>query len=200
LTIDEDTVKSIRRSLVELPEARRARFAQQYALSEYDAAVLTSTRALADFFEQTATACRQPKAAANWIMGDLLRKLKDAGVDTKDLSSSRVTPSALADMILLVENGTISGKTAKTVFEEMYATRQPASAIVRERGLMQISDSGEIERIIDRIIAENAKTVEQYRAGKSGLIGFFVGQVMKATDGRANPQTVNELLRKMLAG
>jgi aspartyl-tRNA(Asn)/glutamyl-tRNA(Gln) amidotransferase subunit B len=173
---------------------------KQYALSEYDAGVLTATRALADFFEEAARFSGHPKAAANWVMGDLLRFYKDSNVDVKDLSSSPITPKMLADMIALVEQGTISGKIAKTVIEEMYNTRKDAQKIIEEKGLVQISDSSEIEKIVDKVIQENMKTVEQYRGGKTGSFGFFVGQVMKATSGRANPQTVNELLRKKLAG
>jgi aspartyl-tRNA(Asn)/glutamyl-tRNA(Gln) amidotransferase subunit B len=200
LVVDPEFIKSIGNSMPELPEKRRDRFIKEYALSEYDAGVLTATRALADFFEETARSSGHPKAAANWVMGDLLRFYKDSNVDVKDLSNSPITPKMLADMIALVEKGTISGKIAKTVIEEMYNTRKDAQKIIEEKGLVQISDSSEIEKIVDKVIEENLKTVEQYRGGKTGSFGFFVGQVMKATSGRANPQTVNELLRKKLAG
>jgi len=200
LVVDPEFIKSIGNSMPELPEKRRDRFIKEYALSEYDAGVLTATRALADFFEETARSSGHPKAAANWVMGDLLRFYKDSNVDVKDLSNSPITPKMLADMIALVEKGTISGKIAKTVIEEMYNTRKDAQKIIEEKGLVQISDSSEIEKIVDKVIEENMKTVEQYRGGKTGSFGFFVGQVMKATSGRANPQTVNELLRKKLAG
>ena len=200
LVVDPEFIKSIGNSMPELPEKRRDRFIKEYALSEYDAGVLTATRALADFFEETARSSGHPKAAANWVMGDLLRFYNDSNVDVKDLSNSPITPKMLADMIALVEKGTISGKIAKTVIEEMYNTRKDAQKIIEEKGLVQISDSSEIEKIVDKVIEENTKTVEQYRGGKTGSFGFFVGQVMKATSGRANPQTVNELLRKKLAG
>jgi aspartyl-tRNA(Asn)/glutamyl-tRNA(Gln) amidotransferase subunit B len=200
LTVDRETVQNIERQMPELPDARRNRFVQQYALSEYDSAILATTRALADFFEETVGICKQPKTAANWIMGDLLRCYKDANVDLKDLSESRVSPKKLADLILLVDTGRISGKMAKAVFEEMYQTARHPDAIIQEKGLVQISDPSEIERVIDEVIAENTKTVEQYRAGKTGSFGFFVGQVMKQTGGRANPQTVNDILRKKLVG
>ena len=200
LVVDPEWIKSVAKSMPELPEKRRERFVGEYALSEYDAGVLTATRALADFFEEVVRSSGQPKAAANWVMGDLLRFYKDGNIDLKDLSNSPVTPKMLADMISLVEKGTISGKIAKTVMEEMYNTRKDAQRIIEEKGLVQISDSSEIEKIVDKVIEENLKTVEQYRAGKTGSFGFFVGQVMKATGGRANPQTVNELLRKKLAG
>jgi aspartyl-tRNA(Asn)/glutamyl-tRNA(Gln) amidotransferase subunit B len=200
LTVDEAFVQRIRLAMPELPEARRARFTTEYALSEYDAVVLTATRALADFFEETARRSHSPKTAANWIMGDLLRFYKDNGFDLKDLSKSPISPTMLAEMIVLIENGTISGKIAKVVFEEMSKTGTHPQQIIQNKGLVQISDSSEIERAVDQVIQENARSVEQYRAGKIGIIGFFVGQVMKATGGRANPQTVNEILRKRLAG
>jgi aspartyl-tRNA(Asn)/glutamyl-tRNA(Gln) amidotransferase subunit B len=200
LRIDEDSIQNLHRAMTELPQARRARFVQAYGLSEYDSAILTTTRALADFFEKTATLSAKPKIAANWIMGDLLRFYKEADVDLKNLSQSPISPGMLADMIRLVEDGTISGKIAKTIFEEMYKTGSSPSAIVEKRGLLQISDAGELEEMVDQVIAENAKMVDQYRSGKTGVMGFFVGQVMKLTDGRANPQVVNDLLRKRLVG
>ena len=200
LTVDAEWIQTMRRSMPELPEARRHRFIKEYALSEYDAGVLTSTRSLADFFEQTAQLSGQAKIGANWIMGDLLRFYKDSNTDLKDLSKSPVSPKMLADMIALVEKGTISGKIAKTVMEEMYKTGKEPQKIIEEQGLVQISDTGEIEKIVDKVIEDHPKSVEQYRAGKTGTLGFFVGQVMKSTGGRANPQTVNDLLRKKLAG
>jgi aspartyl-tRNA(Asn)/glutamyl-tRNA(Gln) amidotransferase subunit B len=200
LVLDMEWLEGIRKSMVELPEARRRRFVTAYAMSEYDAGVLTMTRALAEFFDQTAQLSGQPKAAANWIMGDLLRFFKDSNVDLKDLSESPVTPQMLADMILLVEKGTISGKIAKAVMEEMYRTGKSPGTIVEEKGLLQISSSAELEKIVDSVMSEHTDAVAQYRSGKQGSIGFLVGQVMKATQGRANPQAVNELLRKRLAG
>ncbi len=200
LTVDAEWIQTMRRSMPELPEARRHRFIKEYALSEYDAGVLTSTRSLADFFEQTAQLSGQAKIVANWIMGDLLRFYKDSNTDLKDLSKSPVSPKMLAEMIALVEKGTISGKIAKTVMEEMYKTGKEPQKIIEEQGLVQISDTGEIEKIVDKVIEDHPQSVEQYRAGKTGTLGFFVGQVMKSTGGRANPQTVNDLLRKKLAG
>jgi len=183
-----------------LPDSRRKRFVAEYALSEYDAGVLTTTRSLAEYFEETAKISGQPKSAANWIMGDLLRFFKDSNTDLKDLSGSPVKPNMLAEMISLVEKGTISGKIAKTVMEEMCATGKAAQTIIEEKGLVQISNVDEIEKIISKVIDENPKPVEQYRQGKTGNLGFFLGQVMKATGGRANPQAVNDLLKKRLAG
>ena len=200
LNVDSDSIQAVERSMPELPEARRQRFIKEYALSEYDAGVLTGTRALAEFFEEAAKLSGQAKNAANWIMGDLLRFYKDNNVDVKDLSSSPVSPKMLAAMISLVDKGTISGKIAKTVMEEMYSTGKDPQQIIEEKGLVQISNSDEIEKIAAKVIEENPKPVEQYRLGKTGNFGFFVGQVMKATGGRANPHTVNEILKKILAG
>ena len=200
LTVDSDWIQAIRRSMPELPEVRRQRFMKEYALSAYDAGVLTTTRALGDFFEETAKSSGQPKIAANWIMGDLLRFYKDSDVDLKDLSRSPVTPKMLSGLITLVEEGTISGKIAKTVMEEMYRSGKNPQQIIEEKGLLQISNTDEIEKIVEKVIGENPKPVEQYRLGKTGNLAFFVGQVMKATGGRANPQTVNEILKKRLAG
>jgi aspartyl-tRNA(Asn)/glutamyl-tRNA(Gln) amidotransferase subunit B len=200
LTVDSDSIQTVHRAMPELPETRRQRFVKEYALSEYDAGVLTATRALADFFEEAARLSGQAKAAANWIMGDLLRFYKDSNIDPKDLSSSPVTPKMLAGMISLVEKGTISGKIAKTLMEEMCSSGKDPQQIIEEKGLVQISNTGEIEKIIEKVIEENPKPAEQYRLGKTGNLGFFVGQVMKATGGRANPQTVNEILKKRLAG
>jgi len=200
LVLDEKWLAGISKSMVELPEGRRKRFVSEYATSDYDAGVLTMTRAIAEFFDGAARLSGQPKAAANWIMGDLLRFFKDGNVDLKDLSQSPVTPQMLADMILLVEKGTISGKIAKTVIEEMYRTGKAPAAIVEEKGLLQISSSGELEAVVDGVMTQHADAVAQFRSGKQGSLGFLVGQVMKATQGRANPQTVNELLRKRLAG
>jgi aspartyl-tRNA(Asn)/glutamyl-tRNA(Gln) amidotransferase subunit B len=200
LVLNEGWLADVKKSMVELPEARRERFVSTYAMSPYDAGVLTMTRGLAEYFDEAARLSGQPKAAANWIMGDLLRFFKENDVDVKDLSRSPVTPKMLADMILLVEKGTISGKIAKTVMEEMYKTGKAPDVIVKEKGLVQISSSGELEAIVDSVISQNADAVAQFRSGKQASLGFLVGQVMKATQGRANPQTVNELLRKRLAG
>jgi aspartyl-tRNA(Asn)/glutamyl-tRNA(Gln) amidotransferase subunit B len=200
LVLDTDWLDGVRTAMIELPQARRTRLVTTYAMSDYDAGVLTMTRALAEFFDDTARLSGQPKAAANWIMGDLLRFFKDANVDLKNLSKSPVTPQMLADMILLVEKGTISGKIAKTVMEEMYRTGKAPGAIVEEKGLLQISNSGELEEIVDRVMTQHGDAVARYRSGNPASMGFLVGQVMKATQGRANPQAVNELLRKRLAG
>ena len=200
LTVDSEWIETALRSIAELPEVRRERFIKEYALSEYDAGVLTTTRALADFFEEVTRLGGHPKTAANWIMGDLLRFYKDNNVDLKDLSNSPVTPKMLSGMIALVEKGTISGKIAKVVMEDMYKSGKDPEQIIEEKGLVQISNTDEIEQIVKKVIEENPKPVEQYRLGKTGNFGFFVGQVMKQTRGRANPQAVNEILKKRLAG
>lgn len=198
LVIDSAFLKTVEESMPELPEARRNRFVSVYSLSEYDAGVLTMTKALADFFEHSAKLSGQPKSAANWIMGDLMRSYKDAAIDLKNLSTSPVTAQMLADMIVLEKDGTISGKIAKTVMEEMIQTGKAPKVIIQEKGLVQISDSGEIEQIVKKVIDGNPGPVAQYKSGKTGTFGFLVGQVMKATQGRANPQAVNELLKKTL--
>ena len=199
LTLDEGWIAQIRNSQPELPVSRRRRFVEAYSLSVYDAGVLTSTRALADYFEAAVEVCGQPKSVANWVMGDLLRLLNEDGADLKNLAGVRLKPDMLATMLQLVDKGTISGKIAKTVFEEMYRSGQSPEAIIEEKDLEQITDTDEIEKIVDEIVLANPGPLEQYRSGKTGTIGWFVGQVMKATKGRANPKSVNELLRKKLA-
>lgn len=200
LVLDEPWVARLHGTLPELPAARRARFIGEFGLSAYDAGVLTSTRALADYFEEVVKLCGRAKDSANWIMGDLLRLLKDDEADLKDLSAMPLQPAMLAAMIGLIDAGTISGKIGKTVIEAMYRSGESPEAIVRTQGLRQISDTGEIEKIVDAIIDANPGPAAQVRSGKAGTIGWFVGQVMKATEGRANPKSVNELLRKKLAG
>ena len=200
LTLDAEWVRGIRSKQTELPRARAVRFVEVFGLSEYDASILTSTRALADYFEAATEALGDAKSVANWMMGDLLRLLKDDHLDARDLSGLKIRPRMLASMIGLIDSGTISGKIAKTVMEEMYRTGKSADDVVQERGLEQISDTGEIERIVDEIVDANPGPADQYRSGKTGTLGWFVGQVMKATKGRANPKSVNVLLRKRLAG
>ncbi len=200
LVLEETWLDEIRQTQPELPAGRLLRFVEDYSLSGYDAGILTSTKALADYFEAAVKLCDEPKSVANWMMGDLLRLLKDDGVDLKDLSRTAVSPAMLARMIELVGDGTISGKIAKTVIEEMYRSGQSPEIIIEEKGLVQISDAGELETIVEEIIEANPGPTEQYRSGKTGTLGWFVGQVMKATKGRANPKSVNELLRKKLAG
>ena len=164
---------------------------QEYEIPEYDAQVLTSSKALANFFEECIRGYRSPKAISNWIMGDLLRELKLSGID---IDESPIRPVHMSKMIKMIDEGVISGKIAKTVFEEMYKTGTEPETIVKEKGLVQVTDEGEIERYVSQVIAENPKEVEAYRGGKDKLIGFFVGQVMKLSGGKANPAKVNEIL------
>ncbi|MEW6681680.1 MAG: Asp-tRNA(Asn)/Glu-tRNA(Gln) amidotransferase subunit GatB [Nitrospirota bacterium] len=189
-------IEEIRTGLPELPEAKRARFAAQYGLSSYDATVLTGSRALAEYYEAVVRQGGPAKAAANWIMSELLALLNADGLE---IEACRVTPKSLAALFALMENGTISGKIAKTVFEEMYRTGAEPDAVVAAKGLTQVSDAGELAAVIDQVLADSPKELEQYRSGKDKLFGFFVGQVMKRTQGKANPAKVNELLKARLA-
>jgi aspartyl-tRNA(Asn)/glutamyl-tRNA(Gln) amidotransferase subunit B len=197
LVISDDWVEDTRLSLPELPEAKARRYREELGLTEYDAEVLTASRPLAEFFEACVAVGAQAKSAGNWVMGEITRKLNDEG---KDIAACPVTPGLLADMLALIDKGTISGKIAKTVFEEMWQSGRSPAAIVEEKGLVQVSDTGEIEGIIDAIMTANMGQVEEYRGGKEKVFGFFVGQVMRASKGKANPAVVNELLAKKLAG
>jgi aspartyl-tRNA(Asn)/glutamyl-tRNA(Gln) amidotransferase subunit B len=179
----------------ELPDARRHRLVRQYAVPEYDANQLTQARAVADYFEAAVAAGAPPKAASNWIMGELARKLK---AQSADITASPVTAERLAGLLVLIDKGTISGSMAKDVFEKMYTTGRVASAIVDAEGLAQIDDESLIARLIADVVAANADAVAQYRAGKASTFGFLVGQVMRAAKGKANPQRVNQLLQKAL--
>ncbi|MEW6260029.1 MAG: Asp-tRNA(Asn)/Glu-tRNA(Gln) amidotransferase subunit GatB [Thermodesulfobacteriota bacterium] len=196
LQIDDTWIREIERSLPELPDAKRKRFMETYGLSAYDAAILTSDRELAHYFERCAVNSGNPKGSCNWIIGPLLSLLKTEG---SGIDTIRIQPEDLADLIQLIDRGTISGKIAKTVFEEMAATGRKAGTIVQEKGLVQVSDSAQIETIVQQVIAANPKEAADYRAGKVKLMGFFVGQVMKASKGKANPQVVNEMLKNMLS-
>ncbi|MDE2148812.1 MAG: Asp-tRNA(Asn)/Glu-tRNA(Gln) amidotransferase subunit GatB [Gammaproteobacteria bacterium] len=193
-----DYIEAIRRTLPELPAAKRARFESQYGLSPYDASVLTGEAALADFYERVVAASgAETKLAANWVIGDLLGALNKAGTD---ISGSPVAADALAGLLKRISDNTISGKIAKEVFEAMFAGEGDADAIIRAKGLVQITDEDAIVAAIEQVIAANPGQLADYRAGKDKLFGFFVGQVMKATRGKANPEAVNRLLRAKLAG
>ncbi len=196
LMISSEWRQAIAAQLPELPVARRERFVRDYQLPEYDAAVLTEEKPVADYFEAVVKAGADAKQASNWVMGDVLRVLKEEKIE---ISAFPVKPEALAEMIQLITDGTISSKLAKTVFEEMRKTQKSAKQIVEEKGLVQITDTGAIERVVDEVLAANPKEVERYRQGEEKLIGFFVGQVMRATRGKANPQMVNQLLRQKLS-
>jgi len=195
LCLESTWIAGIRRDLPELPETRRRRFVEEYRLPAYDAGVLTRSDAFADYFERTARASANAKAASNWIMGELSRKLNEEG---RELSAVPIAPDALADLIKLVDAGTISGSIAKQVFETMYATGRPAKAIVEAEGLSQIDDEAALAAIVARVIAEQPKAVQEYREGNARTLGFLVGQVMKASRGKADPRLVNTLLEREL--
>jgi aspartyl-tRNA(Asn)/glutamyl-tRNA(Gln) amidotransferase subunit B len=193
---DRSWVEQIRASLPELPDARKKRFVSDFGLPEYDADLLTSEKPVAQWFEEAVRAGGQPKAVSNWMMGDLMRLLNE---DNRSIDECPLTPERLAGMLTLVDKGTISGKIAKTVFEEMYRTGKDAGTIVKEKGLVQISDSSEIEKLVDEVIAKHPGEVERFKGGDEKLLGFLVGQVMKASKGKANPKMLNELLKKKLS-
>jgi aspartyl-tRNA(Asn)/glutamyl-tRNA(Gln) amidotransferase subunit B len=196
ITVSREWIDEIRSSLPELPDVKRERFVSVSGLPESDADFLASEKSVAGWFEEAVGLGGQPKTVANWIMGDLTRLLND---ENKSFEDCPLKPKQLVDMLKLLDSGTISGKIAKTVFEEMYRTGEEADVIVKEKGLVQISDTGEIEKAVDEVVAKNPKEADRFRAGEEKLIGFFVGQVMKLTRGKANPQMVNELLKKKLS-
>jgi aspartyl-tRNA(Asn)/glutamyl-tRNA(Gln) amidotransferase subunit B len=197
VVVGRDWVQQIRSHLPELPEAKRERFIKAYALPPYDAQVLTSSKSLANYFEAALKEFSQPKTLSNWIMSELMRELNR---DSREIEDCPVSPQNLAELLLLLDSGVISGKIAKVVFEKMYASGKSARRIIDENELVQVSDESEIESAIDQILSENPMEVEQFKAGKDKLFGFFVGQVMRKTKGRANPKLVNEILRKKLTG
>ena len=195
LEVNSALLEEARKSVPELPDAKAKRFVAGYNLPQYDAEVLTASRDLAGYFEDMVKLFDKPKTASNWIMSEMLRFIKD--IDT-GIGTFKVTPAQTAKLLGLVEDGTISGKIAKSVYERMVETGKEPDGLIKELGLEQISDEKEIREIIKSVMEKNQKEVEQYRAGKEKVFGFFVGQVMKATGGKANPSMVNELLRKNL--
>jgi aspartyl-tRNA(Asn)/glutamyl-tRNA(Gln) amidotransferase subunit B len=198
LTIDEATIEAVRATLPELPDEKAARFCRAHALSEYDAGVLTASRELAAYYETVVSKLgTQPKLAANWVMGDLAGALNKENLD---VTQSKVSADALAGLLVRIADNTISGKIAKEVFEVMWADGRSADAIIEAKGLKQITDTSAIERAIDEVIVKFPGQLADYRSGKDKLFGFFVGQVMKATGGKANPAQLNELLQRKLAG
>ena len=197
LVVTEELIDRTSREMPELPEARRRRFIERYEMSADDAAQLTDARAMADYFEETAKASGNAKASANWILNELVRELKNSG---SDISDSTVSAGQLAELISMIDRGTISGKMAKDILVEMYGSGKSAEAVAREMGGTQVSDEAEIRAMAEKAIADNTKQVEQYRAGRTALLGFFVGQVMKASNGRANPAIVNKVLKDALEG
>lgn len=195
VVVTDEWLEQVRKSLPELPRARRSRMVEEYAIPEYDVEVLTSSRKLADYFEETAKSCSDAKAASNWIMGEVLRELKERSTEIQEF---KITPKELAGLIGLINDGTISHKIAKTVFEEMAKTGETAFKIVEVKGLVQISDTDAIVAEVRRVLKQNPSEVEKFLSGKEQVLGFLVGQVMRATRGQANPKVVNETLRKEL--
>jgi aspartyl-tRNA(Asn)/glutamyl-tRNA(Gln) amidotransferase subunit B len=197
ITVDRKWVEGIRASLPELPDARRDRFVYDYGLPGQDADILTSERALAEWFEEAVKLGGKPKAVANWMMGELMRLLNETNTPIEDCPLKSIE---LVNMLKLIDDGIISGKIAKTVFEEMFRTGKDAQAVVREKGLVQITDEEAIAKAVEEVISASPGEAERYRAGEEKLMGFFIGQVMKLTKGKANPKVVNELLRERLKG
>ena len=197
LTLDRVWVEELRAGLPELPRARRARFVARYGLPPYDAEILTQSRALADYFEAAVREFPKPKIVSNWVMSELLRELGAA--DERAIGSSTITPVRLAGLLALIEDGTISGKIAKDVFEKMVRSGEDGPTIVRREGLTQVADAAAVGAVIDRVLSENPKAIEDYKRGKTAAAKALVGQVMKATGGRANPGVVNRLLEEKLS-
>lgn len=195
-TVSEEYIEEIRKTLPELPDARKERYMESYGLTSYDADYLTNDKARADYFEAMVAAGADPKEAANWLMGDFAKKLSQSGLE---MAAAPVTAAALADLLGLIGKGTISGKIAKQVFSDMWETGKDAETIVKEKGLVQISDTGALEELADRIIAANPQSVADFKAGKKKAVGFLMGQIMKETKGKANPQVVNGILTKKLS-
>ena len=200
LVIEQELIESVRATLPELPNEKRDRFVNDLGLSLYDASLLTSSRELADYYEAVlaATGGKDPKQCANWVTGELSGALNKAGLD---ISESPVTAEQLAGVLIRISDNTISGKIAKTVFEALWEDEgKDADAVIEAKGLKQVTDTGAIEAMVDEVLANNPDQLQQYRDGKEQLLGFFVGQVMKASKGKANPAQVNELLKKKMLG
>jgi aspartyl-tRNA(Asn)/glutamyl-tRNA(Gln) amidotransferase subunit B len=197
LVVSREWVEEVRRTLPELPGAKVERFIREYGIPRYDAEVLSAERALADYYDECVRLHGNGKACSNWVMGEVTRALNETGLA---IAEAPVTPAMLAGMLKRIDDNTISGKIAKTVFDEMWKSGKDADGVIAEKGLKQVTDTGAIEEIIDEVMAANPAQVEEYRGGKEKVFGFFVGQVMKASRGKANPAAVNELLKKKLQG
>jgi aspartyl-tRNA(Asn)/glutamyl-tRNA(Gln) amidotransferase subunit B len=193
LRVSAAWLEQIKATVPELPADKRARFMESYGLREYDAQVLTATREISEYFEKAAKAAGDPRMAANWVTGDLLGALKG-----REIMESPVSPEQLGELVAFIAKGEISGKMAKDIFAKMFESGVSAATIIDREGLRQISDTGALEKIVDEVIAQSPKQVEQYKSGKVGVIGYLVGQVMKLSKGQANPAAVNELLKARL--
>jgi aspartyl-tRNA(Asn)/glutamyl-tRNA(Gln) amidotransferase subunit B len=192
----EPLVAEVRRGMPELPAAKRERFVESYGIAAYDAGVLTAESALADYFEAVVRAGAGAKITSSWISVELLRRLKDAG---RDIGDCTVKPAALAGLLKKVEGGEITAASGKKVFEKMFETGKSAEEIIASEGLAQISDAGSIETVARQVVTKSPENVAKYKSGNEGVFKFFVGQVMKETRGQANPQIVNEILKRVLA-
>ena len=196
VVLNETWVEEIKKTIPELPEQKRERFVIEYNLPEYDAGVLTSSRELANYFEKCTSLFSKPKIISNWIMGDLLRELNKSN---QAISKCPVSPNVLVNLLKLIDEGVISGNIAKSVFEEMYQTGKEPTAIIDEKGLKQITDDKAIDKMVEEVLQANLSQVDEYKRGKEKVLGFLVGQVMKASKGKANPGTVNKLLKEKIS-
>ena len=195
IVLSDDYINNIKENLPEMPHVKKERYIQEFSLPEYDADILTSSIKSANFFEAANAICNNPKAVANWIMGDFARMLNEKEIE---INESKVTPENLAELISLIDKGTISSKIAKQVFEDMFESGENAKDIVQKKGLVQMSDEGAIKAIVEKVVEANPQSVADYKAGKDRAIGFLVGQIMKETKGKANPQIVNKLLLEII--
>lgn len=195
IVLSEEYIDNIKNNLPEMPHVKKERYVKEYALPEYDADILTSSKHTANFFEEATKICNNPKAVSNWLMVDFTKKLNDAEIEITDC---KITPENLAHLIMLIDKGTISSKIAKKVFDEMFETGKDANKIVEDNGMVQMSDEGAIKEIVEKVVENNPKSIEDYKAGKDRALGFLVGQVMKETHGKANPGVVNKLLLEIL--
>nr|WP_094546677.1 Asp-tRNA(Asn)/Glu-tRNA(Gln) amidotransferase subunit GatB [Petroclostridium xylanilyticum] len=195
IVIDEEWIEEIRKTIPELPNAKRGRYVQEYCLPEYDAAIITSSKTLAQFFEQCVGQGANPKTVSNWFMGDLMRILKDRDMEPEEIP---FPAEHIAKLIALIEKGTISGTIAKKVLESMFEEVKDPEVIVKEKGLVQISDESQLAEIVKKVLEDNPQSVADYKAGKEKALGFLVGQAMKASRGKANPQMLNKMLKEML--
>ena len=194
--VDDEWIENIKNELPELREGKRARFEREYGIPAYNAEILTTTPAIASYYDDVIRAGGEPRAASNWVMGEVLRVLNETQIDIEEF---KVKPGMLASLLALIEKGSISGSIGKTVFEEMAATGNTPEAIIEAKGLTQISDKGELEKIAREIIEAHPDEATEYRIGKTKLLGFFVGQVMKATKGKANPKEANAIIKELLS-